>query len=117
MMAQKAFLLLCDLYKITSNDDSDIKAIKQASVYGTMLSRIISTMPEFRRSGMDLMTKKSYASAVKVLEERQWFSIKNDLMVCCNLIYENTITTTDSSNNSYTINLNKDWSNSESKTL
>lgn len=113
IMAQKAFLLLCDLYKLDPANDSDIMAIQQASVYGTMLSRVISTMPNFKRSEMEIMVNKSYTEAVQSLEKRQLFNMKNDLMICRNLIYDNAITSSDTNsgttNNSYTIDVCEHW--------
>lgn len=85
--AQKAFLLLCDLFTLHYDKPSDEHAVKQADNYVNLLCECMSTMHDFKRLPMDSEATKSYAAAISALEQRQWFNLKNDLIVCRNQIY------------------------------
>lgn len=98
LMAQKTFLLFCDLYRLNPENKKDSESMVTASEYIEILSRAISNAPSFIKSQMDFMAKKTYFLAVNKLDERGWFSIKNDLVTCCGQIFY--ITTEEGGNKS-----------------
>lgn len=90
--AQRAFLLLCDLYCIDSFTPADENAVKQTSVYLRILEKNVSTMPSFLQANLDPVAERSYMAAVEALERRQWFSLKGMLVTCRSLIYQSSST-------------------------
>lgn len=109
--AQKAFLLLCDLFTLHYDKPSDERAVKQADDYINLLCECMSTMHDFKRLPMDTEATKSYAAAISALDQRQWFNIKTDLIVCRNQIYVDTpapVADT-SGTTSFTINPGDTW--------
>lgn len=85
--AQKAFILLCDLYRMEVDNDKDLDAIQKTEVYVTKLTEMAATIPDFRKAHMDDIAEKSYHMACQSLDERQWFSIKASLMVCRGAVF------------------------------
>lgn len=85
--AQKAFLLLCDLYRIEVDNDKDLDAIQQTEVYVTKLTELANTIPDFQKAHSDEIAQAAYIEACKKLEERQWYVIKAALMVCRGAVF------------------------------
>lgn len=85
--AQKAFLLLCDLYRISIDGEKDIDAIHKSTVYISKLAEVVSTTQGFKKAHMDNVAESSYTEACKQLDIRGWYTGKADLMVCRGLIF------------------------------
>lgn len=84
--AQKAFLLLCELYRIKVND-KDLDAIKQTEVYVTKLTELANTIPDFQKAHLDEIAQAAYIEACKKLEEREWYLTKTALTVCRGAVF------------------------------
>lgn len=84
--AQKAFLLLCELYRIKVND-KDLDAIQQTEVYVTKLTELANTIPDFQKAHLDEIAQAAYIEACKKLEEREWYLIKTALTVCRGAVF------------------------------
>lgn len=114
--AHKAFLLLCDLYRIDASKDKDLDAIQKTEVYVVKLTEIANTTPDFHKVYMDDVAIKSYHMACLKLEERQWFSIKNSLVVCRGAVFaaqgespNESSNQTATKNDGYTVNRDQLW--------
>lgn len=114
--AHKAFLLLCDLYRIDVDNDKDLDAIQKTEVYVAKLTEIALTTPDFHKAHMDDIAENSYRKACGRLDDRQWFSIKASLMVCRGAVFATQVESEGGSsaratarNDSYTVDPDQLW--------
>lgn len=117
ILAQKIFMLICDLLNLPFDTQKDKEATQMASsAYIDLLSEKVVSMPDFQKTAMDIHSYEMFLKAVNRANELGWNNIRNNLIVCKSQIFytdkemEILSSRTDNQNNPYTYNFSSDWS-------
>lgn len=89
ILAQKIFMLICDLINLPFDSDRDKESTQMASSsYIDLLSKTVLSIPNFVKSVIDANSDEMFRKAINRAEELQWNSIKNNLIICKSQIYD-----------------------------
>lgn len=116
ILAQKIFMLICDLLNLPFDTQKDKEATQMASsAYIDLLSEKVVSMPDFQKTAMDIHSHEMFCRAVNRTDELGWNNIKNNLIICKSQIFytdkemELLSSRIGDQNNAYTYKLSSDW--------
>ena len=88
ILAQKIFMLICDLLNLPFDSQKDEDAVRMASeAYIDLLSEKVVSMPDFHKTAMDDHSDDMFRKAIARTENLGWNNIKNSLIICKSQIF------------------------------